>query len=54
VLVALDPRSGALSVIWIIGLYAILAGVTRLVLAYRMRGTETKVQTAFQPSQGHS
>jgi hypothetical protein len=24
------------------------------VLAYRMRGTETKVQTAFQPSQGHS
>ena len=54
VLVGLYPRSGALAIIWIIGFYAILAGVTRLVLAYRMRGTETKVRTAFQPSHGHS
>jgi uncharacterized membrane protein HdeD (DUF308 family) len=54
VLVALYPRSGAFAIIWIIGLYAMLAGVTRLVLAYRLRGTEQKVKTAFQPSQGNS
>jgi uncharacterized membrane protein HdeD (DUF308 family) len=52
--VALDPRSGVLAVVWIIGLYAILAGITRLVLAYRLRGTKQKAQAAFQPSQGHS
>jgi uncharacterized membrane protein HdeD (DUF308 family) len=50
VLVALDPRSGALSVIWIIGLYAIVVGVARLMMAYRLNSTENKVKSAFQPS----
>ncbi|HEX6509065.1 MAG TPA: HdeD family acid-resistance protein [Chloroflexota bacterium] len=54
VLVALDPRSGALSVIWIIGLYAILAGITRLTLAYRLNRGESKVKSVFQPSAGQS
>jgi uncharacterized membrane protein HdeD (DUF308 family) len=53
-LVALYPRSGALSIIWIIGLYAILAGVTRLVLAYRLTSGEHKIKSTFQPSAGQS
>ncbi|MBV9279009.1 MAG: HdeD family acid-resistance protein [Chloroflexi bacterium] len=54
ILVALDPRSGALSVIWLIGLYAILAGLTRLVLAYRLNKGESQLRSAFQPSAGRS
>ena len=54
VLVALYPRSGALSIIWIIGLYAILAGVTRLTVAYRLNQGESKVKSTFQPSAGQS
>jgi uncharacterized membrane protein HdeD (DUF308 family) len=54
ILVALDPRSGALAIIWIIGFYAILAGVTRLTLAYRLNTGEKKVHSALQPSRGQS
>ncbi len=54
VLVAIYPRSGALSIIWIIGLYAIFAGVTRLTLAYRLNHGEKAVRSSLQPSQGHS
>jgi uncharacterized membrane protein HdeD (DUF308 family) len=54
VLVALDPRDGAFSVIYIIGFYAILAGVTRLTLAYRMRSGEKSVQRTFQQATGQS
>jgi uncharacterized membrane protein HdeD (DUF308 family) len=54
VLVGLDPRSGALSIIWIIGLYAILVGVTRLMLAYRLTRGESKVKSVLQPSGGQS
>jgi uncharacterized membrane protein HdeD (DUF308 family) len=50
VLVSLDPRSGALSIIWVIGLYAILYGITTLVLSYRLNQGESKVKSAFQPS----
>jgi uncharacterized membrane protein HdeD (DUF308 family) len=54
VLVALYPRSGALAIIWIIGLYAILAGITRLSLAYRLTSMGKKVTSALQPLSGHS
>jgi uncharacterized membrane protein HdeD (DUF308 family) len=54
VLVALYPRSGAFAVIYIIGFYAILAGVTRLTLAYRLRSGEKSVQNMFRPSAGQS
>jgi len=54
VLVAIYPRSGALSIIWIIGLYAIIAGVTKLVLAYRLHSGEEDVKSALQPSPSHS
>jgi uncharacterized membrane protein HdeD (DUF308 family) len=54
ILVSLDPRSGALSIIWIIGFYAILAGITRLTMAYRLNSGEKKVHSALQPSRGQS
>lgn len=53
-LVALYPRSGALAIVWIIGLYAILDGITRLVLSYRVGRLESMFQSMFQQSAGHS
>jgi uncharacterized membrane protein HdeD (DUF308 family) len=53
-LVALYPRSGVLSIIWLIGFYAILAGITRLTLAYRLNRGESTVKSTFQPSGGRS
>jgi uncharacterized membrane protein HdeD (DUF308 family) len=46
VVVALRPGSGALAIIWLIGLYAILTGVMRLVFAYRMRSDQAAVKSA--------
>jgi uncharacterized membrane protein HdeD (DUF308 family) len=54
VLVALYPRSGALSIIWLIGLYAILVGVTRVVVAYRLNSSGKEVRAALQPSGSQS
>ncbi|HEX8918742.1 MAG TPA: DUF308 domain-containing protein [Chloroflexota bacterium] len=53
-LVALYPRSGALSIIWIIGLYAILDGIVRLYLAYHVNQVESRIHSKFQQSPGHS
>ena len=52
--VALFPRSGALAVIWLIGLYAILDGITRLMVAYRVNNAGKEVKSALQPSSGHA
>ncbi|HZT96539.1 MAG TPA: DUF308 domain-containing protein [Chloroflexota bacterium] len=53
-LVAIYPRSGALAVIWIIGFYAILSGITRLVIFYRLNQVGSKARAALQPAPGHS
>ena len=53
-LVALYPRSGALSIIWIIGLYAALDGIVRLYLAHRISHAGKEVRSALQPLSGHS
>ncbi|HVS06523.1 MAG TPA: HdeD family acid-resistance protein [Candidatus Dormibacteraeota bacterium] len=54
VLVALRPVSGALAIVWLIGVYAIALGVTRLVYAYRIQqGKETiksAIKTVQQPT----
>jgi uncharacterized membrane protein HdeD (DUF308 family) len=54
ILVALYPRSGALAIIWLIGLYAILAGVTRVYLAYHLHTLESRVKSTFQHAAGRS
>lgn len=38
ILIAIYPRSGALGVIWIIGVYAIAFGVLLIILSFRLRG----------------
>ena len=52
VLVALRPGAGALTIVWLIGFYAILAGVIRLVTAYRMRSDQAAVKSAVRSLEG--
>jgi uncharacterized membrane protein HdeD (DUF308 family) len=37
VLLAVWPREGLLALVWIFGIYALVFGITQLVLAYRVR-----------------
>ncbi len=48
VLIAVSPGSGALAIVWLIGFYAILAGVMRLVFAYRMRNGRSRIKSAVR------
>ena len=54
VVVAFRPGAGLLAILWVIGFYAILAGVTRLVAAYRIHqfhGDVKAVAGAIRPTQ---
>lgn len=54
IVAAFRPGVGILAILWLIGFYAILAGVTRLVAAYRIhqfRGDVKAVAGAFRPTQ---
>ncbi len=44
VLLVLQPTAGALAVLWLIGAYAILFGVSELVLAIRLHGIKNLVE----------
>ena len=43
-IVAIRPGSGALAILWLIGIYAIIGGAARLYAAYRLRGAEKEVK----------
>jgi uncharacterized membrane protein HdeD (DUF308 family) len=46
VIVVAQPDAGALAVVWTLGAYALLYGVTLIVLAFRMRGLGKSLRTA--------
>jgi len=46
VLVAAQPNSGAFALVFLFGLYAILAGTSRIVLGFRLRGLGEDVRKA--------
>lgn len=51
-IVAIWPGSGALAILWLIGFYAILGGIARLIAAYRIhefRSTAKAVVGALRP-----
>ena len=54
VIVAARPGSGALAILWLIGIYAILGGATRLYAAYRIRGAEKDVKRVAASMQTQS
>jgi len=41
-LVVVRPEAGLLSIVWIIGLYAILAGITLIALGFKLRVTQKR------------
>jgi uncharacterized membrane protein HdeD (DUF308 family) len=43
ILLIVQPAAGALAVLWLIGVYAIALGVMLVVLAFRLRNVEVKV-----------
>jgi uncharacterized membrane protein HdeD (DUF308 family) len=50
VLLFINPSAGALSLVWIIGFYAVLYGITLLVLAYKLRRLGDDIRTAVGAS----
>jgi uncharacterized membrane protein HdeD (DUF308 family) len=46
VLVAAQPNSGAIALVYLFGLYAILAGITQIGLGFRLRGLGEDVRKA--------
>jgi len=52
VLVVLYPISGALAVVWLIGLYAVIFGIFQIMLGVRLKGLADKV-AAVTPARAH-
>jgi len=50
ILVAAQPGAGALTIVYLFGFYAILAGISQISLGYRMRGLGQSVQSRTQPA----
>jgi uncharacterized membrane protein HdeD (DUF308 family) len=46
VLLVVFPGVGAVSVIWLIGIYAVVFGVSEIFFAFRLRGLSHELETA--------
>jgi uncharacterized membrane protein HdeD (DUF308 family) len=44
-LLVAQPGAGALAIVWIIGLYAVLFGITLLALSWRLRGLQQRIDS---------
>ena len=53
VLVA-QPGAGALAVVWLIGLYAVLFGVALLALSWRLRGLQQRIESTVGARQART
>ena len=51
ILVAVRPGSGALAILWLIGVYAIVLGVIQLVTAFRLHGLQDAFGSLFRGAQ---
>ncbi len=47
VLLIVFPGAGAISLVWLIGLYAMIAGILDIVFAFRLHNLVNKVQKSF-------
>jgi uncharacterized membrane protein HdeD (DUF308 family) len=54
ILCMFQPAAGVLSVLWLIGVYAIVYGAALVVLALRLRNLESKVEQIFTNPQAHT
>jgi uncharacterized membrane protein HdeD (DUF308 family) len=50
VLVLAQPGAGAVALVYLVGFYAVLAGITQIALGFRLRGLGEYVKTATQPA----
>ena len=46
-LIAVNPGAGVLTILWLIGLYSLLAGVARLAAAYRLNAVASNVNNVI-------
>ncbi len=46
ILLFVFPGAGAVSVIWVIGIYAVIFGISEIILAFRLRGLRSELETA--------
>jgi uncharacterized membrane protein HdeD (DUF308 family) len=44
-LLVAQPGAGALAIVWLIGLYAVLFGITLLALSWRLRGVQQRIDS---------
>jgi uncharacterized membrane protein HdeD (DUF308 family) len=50
ILLAIQPQAGAVAVVWILGAYALLFGITLIVLAFRVHGLGNRLRQAGAPA----
>ncbi len=53
VLLVLYPGSGLLSVIWLVGIYGEIFGISMLMVGFRLKGLAGEVQAATAPARAH-